>query len=279
LSLVSALVLDVDGTLMLGDAPIPGAVDAVTQLRRDGYRIMYCSQESAVTDALMTDRLVEAGFPARAEEVVTAGEVALELVGRRHVGVPVYLLGTRALCEAAEDRGLRLVAESEAEQAGVALVARDPAFCHDQLEAACRAIWSGARFYAIALDRAIPVERGLIPGTGALVRAIQHATRARPTVLGKPSPWPLRAALRRLGLSPASVVYVGDSAGSDVVMGKRAGCRTVLVLWGGAQSPDGGIRASARPDVVLPDVTDLHQWLRDLRHEARPGSARRQWLQ
>jgi ribonucleotide monophosphatase NagD (HAD superfamily) len=160
--------------------------------------------------------------------------------------------------------------ESEAELAGAVLVARDPAFSHDQLAAACRAIWSGARFYAIALDRAIPVERGLIPGTGPLVRAIQHATRTRPTFLGKPSPWPLRAALRRLGLHPSCAVYVGDSASSDVIMGNRAGCRTVLVLSGGAQPPAGAIAARARPEAVLGDVTQLDRWLRDLRYEDGP---------
>jgi 4-nitrophenyl phosphatase len=261
LTAVSALVLDVDGTLMRGDAPIPGAVEAVANLRRNGYRVVYCSQESAITDALMAVRLARAGFSARVGEVVTAGEVALDRISRRHPGAPVYLSGTAALRRAAAARGLRLLADFEARQAEVLLVARDPAFGHGQLEAACRALWSGACFYAVALDRVIPVEGGFIPGTGPLVKAIQHATARRPTVLGKPSPWPLRTALSRIGVRPSSVAYVGDSPSSDVTMGNRVGCHTVLVRSGGALPPADAIPSRARPDIVLPDITHLGRWL------------------
>jgi 4-nitrophenyl phosphatase len=209
----------------------------------------------------MAGRIAGVGFDARPEDVVTAGEVALDIVCRRHYGAPVYLLGTAALGEAARARGIRLVLEAEAEQAAVVLVARDPGFGQAQLEAACRAIWRGARFYAVALDRVIPVEGGFIPGTGALVKAIQHATTRRPMVLGKPSPWPLRAALARMSVSASRTVYVGDSATSDVAMGKRAGCRTVLVLSGSSDRPAARTPPRLRPDAVLDDVTQLRNWV------------------
>jgi hypothetical protein len=36
--------------------------DAGHRPLRDGHRVLYCSQESAISDALMADRLAESGF-------------------------------------------------------------------------------------------------------------------------------------------------------------------------------------------------------------------------
>lgn len=72
----------------------------------------------------------------------------------------------------------------------------------------------------------------------------------------KPGPGQLLAFARAVGVRPAQVVMVGDSA-HDLMAGRRAGMRTVGVLTGIADHAD----LAPLADVVLPDIGHLPGWL------------------
>lgn len=74
----------------------------------------------------------------------------------------------------------------------------------------------------------------------------------------KPYPAQLRIAIRRLGLEPASCVYIGD-APEDVSMARRAGVFAIGVV-GNSPVPD-RLRA-ARPNVVARSLAELPGLLR-----------------
>ena len=75
-------------------------------------------------------------------------------------------------------------------------------------------------------------------------------------VVGKPSPIILEVALARLAVTAADCVIVGDRLETDIVMGKRHGLTTVLVLSGITRAGDPRI-AEVGPDAVLPSVREL----------------------
>jgi len=72
----------------------------------------------------------------------------------------------------------------------------------------------------------------------------------------KPAPGPLLAFARAMGLAPARVVMVGDSA-HDLIAGRAAGMQTAGVLTGTAVEAD----LAPLADVVLPDIGHLPDWL------------------
>lgn len=76
----------------------------------------------------------------------------------------------------------------------------------------------------------------------------------------KPHPAPLKVALRKLGLSPAEAVYVGD-APEDIEMARRAGVIPIGVL--GPFPTEKRLRA-AKPDLILESVRDLPRYLRKI---------------
>lgn len=98
-----------------------------------------------------------------------------------------------------------------------------------------------------------------------LVHALGLGSRAATLVCGdttahsKPHPAPLLEAARRLGVSPAGCVYVGDDR-RDVVAGRAAGMETVAVAWGylGEEDPIGAWSA----DHVLQIPAELLKLLR-----------------
>lgn len=252
-------VFDIDGCLMKGARAIPGAPEAMAALRSRGLPVRYFTNDSSKTPAEMAGRLERGGIAAAPEEVLTSALVAAEYAARRFPGGRVLAIGGSPLRDALERHGLRLVQDGPAD---AVVVGRDLELSYRTLEAACRAIWGGAVFLATNLDRRVPVEDGFVPGTGAVVKAVAWATERSPTVMGKPSIWAGRAAVRSLGIPAREVAVVGDQLQQDVRMGKLAGTVTVLVLSGSSTREDARrVPPRFRPDAVLPDVGGLTEWL------------------
>ena len=90
-----------------------------------------------------------------------------------------------------------------------------------------------------------------------MIAAVEAVTAARVEVIvGKPSPIILEVALERLGLRARECAMVGDRVETDMVMGKRLGLATVLVLSGVTRADDPRI-AEIAPDAVLGSVREL----------------------
>jgi arabinose operon protein AraL len=90
-----------------------------------------------------------------------------------------------------------------------------------------------------------------------MIAAVEAVTDRRvETIVGKPSPIMLEVALAALGVTAAECVMVGDRIETDIVMGKRLGLTTVLVLTGITRAGDPRI-AEVAPDLVLPSIVEL----------------------
>ena len=115
----------------------------------------------------------------------------------------------------------------------------------------------GARLIATNPDRTCPVEGGEIPDCAGMIAAVEAVTDRRvETIVGKPSPIILEVALAALGVPAADAAIVGDRIETDIVMGRRLGLGTVLVLSGVTRADDPRIAAVA-PDHVVGSVRDL----------------------
>jgi HAD superfamily hydrolase (TIGR02253 family) len=70
----------------------------------------------------------------------------------------------------------------------------------------------------------------------------------------KPHPEPYRVALRKLGLRPEEVIFVGDNPNRDILGAGKLGIRTVLAKYGEWTKPEG---KSMKPDHEIRDVQEL----------------------
>ena len=254
---------DVNGTLVLGGEVIPGAPEALNALSQR-LRVCYFSNDPRGAEAIAA-RLAESGFPVVPGAVLSAIQVAARRVGRRFAGQRVLVIAGAGLRDALSAEGVEVV---DAPPAAAVVVSGTRLFTPETLMAACEAIWHhGAKLYASSLDRRVPYGPGrYAPGTGAVAHAIAWATGGTPEVLGKPSPLAVEAALGLLGVPPAAAVVVGDSLGEDVVLGRRLGARTALVLSGvAARHHVDDLAPNLRPDVVLDSVSHgLVEWIDSL---------------
>jgi 4-nitrophenyl phosphatase len=242
-----AWILDLDGVVWLGERPIPGAADAVAELRATGRRVLFVTNNSSVRLAEQEVKLASHGIPASGD-LVTSAQAAGTLIAPGEV---VLVCGGPGLVEAVESRGATPVRDGPADAVVVGFT-RD--FDYELLRAAAGAVRGGARLLASNDDATYPTPEGPIPGGGAILAAVQTGAGVAAVVAGKPYQPMADLVLARIGEGDTSRTMVGDRPDTDGRFARVLGARWALVLSGVATSADG---ATPAPDVVAPDLAAL----------------------
>ncbi len=245
---------DLDGTVYLGDRLIPGAAECLATLRAAGRRIAFLTNKPLQTRAEYAAKLTRLGVPAAPDDVVNSSLVLARYLRDRDPGAPVFVIGEPPMLEEMRAHGFEVRAD---ERVRWVVIAFDRTFDYAKLNTALQAVKQGARLIATNPDRTCPVEGGEIPDCAGMIAAVEAVTdRKVETIVGKPSPIILEVALAALGVPAGEAVMVGDRIETDIVMGRRLGLGTVLVLSGVTRADDPRIAAIA-PDHVVRSVRDL----------------------
>ncbi len=248
-----ALILDVDGTVWRYGRLIPGVAQALVRLRREGYRLLFLSN-NPVPPELYADRLDELGVPTAPSEILTCLTI-LEGELAREPEAGLYIVADdRLQAHLAEE--YRVVDDPAAIDIVLATGPYDLTYA--RLKVAFQALRRGASFWATNGDPFVLARTGgESPHTGAVIGALQGCTgRTVERMTGKPSPLSAQAALERLGCRPDEALVVGDGLDTDVALGRNAGLRSVLVLSGVTQGKD-LLDSPLQPDFVLDSLADL----------------------
>ena len=242
-------VLDLDGTLVLGDreargfAPMPGAVALTALLAARGVPFAVYTNGSARGPGDYLDALRAIGLTVPDDGVLTPVSSAIDvLLARGHRRV--LALGTPGgLAEPLAAAGLDPVRPGAGGAAvDAVLVGLHRGFTMDHLDHACAAVWAGAGLYSCSDARFVATTTGRALGTSrAIAGAIHAVTEVRAEPVGKPSQHAIDTAARRLGVPAEALVIVGDDPDLEIAMARRAGALGVLV-GAGHSSGDADLR-------------------------------------
>ncbi|MGH3797866.1 MAG: HAD-IIA family hydrolase [Pseudonocardiaceae bacterium] len=265
-----AVLLDLDGTVVRGAEAVPGAPDVINKLRQGGMAVQFITNNASRAPADVAQHLTALGVRTVAEEVLTSGQAAVAmLTAQLSSDAAVLVVGTEALVAAVRAAGLRPVTGAREHPAAV-VQGHSPQTGWARLAEACLAIRDGAVWVACNIDRTLPTERGLLPGNGAMVAALQVATDRDPAVAGKPARPLLDTAVNRTGAQRPLVV--GDRLETDIAGARGAGMDSLLVLTGVADAA--ALLAAPpqqRPVHVGADLRVLGGSVEQTRIRVRPG--------
>jgi len=152
--------------------------------------------------------------------------------------------------------GLRVLNGTDlASRAEVVVVAGTDHLGYDDLRLANLALRRGADLVATSRDPVYPTEEGLVPGTGAILAAVEYASGSTARIVGKPEPELFRAAFDRLG--EGRTLVVGDRLDADVAAAAKAGLDAALVLTGGTSAEEAEAAPEPRPRYVAASLAAL----------------------
>jgi glycerol-1-phosphatase len=248
--------LDLDGTVYLGGAAIPGAAEALRKAGAAGLRLAYVTNNAFRTPAAIAALLTSFGVPAAPQDVVTSAQAAARMLAERlPAGAPVLVIGGSGLRMAVRERGLRPVTTAVGQPRAV-VEGYSPDVSYSILAEGGLAVAAGALFVASNGDLTLPSRRGNQPGNGSLTQVIATATGVRPLVAGKPEPPLHHESVLRTGAKHPLVV--GDRLDTDIEGAGRVGADSLLVLTGVTSLAEAILAPpSQRPTYLAEDLAGL----------------------
>lgn len=255
---ISCFLLDMDGTLYLGNRWIPGAPEFLKAIRASGRRFCLVTNNSSRSARSYIQKLWGLGLEIEpSAELVTSGQATIDYLNRHYPGRRVFLLGNESLTEEFLQSGIAL----DETYPELVVTAFDTSLTYARLRTACDFVRDGLPYIATHPDYNCPAENGLMPDIGAIHAFIKASTGREPDlVVGKPQAVMIDYALRRAQITRAQAALVGDRLYTDIAAGRQNGLTSILVLSG--ETTAGLLAASEiKPDLVFRSVADITPYL------------------
>jgi NagD protein len=244
--------LDMDGVLVRGRAPVPGAQEFLARLTETRTPFLVLTNNPIYTPRDLQARLAAGGLHIPDGHLFTSAMATAKFLAQQRPRGSAFVIGETGLTQALHEEGYTITTVNPEY-----VVLGDTTYYNfEQITQAIRFVAAGARFIATNPDPSGPAEDGIVPACGAMAALIEKATGVRPYFVGKPNPLMMRRALNFLGAHSEDTVMVGDRMDTDIIAGIEAGMETILVLTG-VTRPEDVDRYPYRPTHVLPSVASI----------------------
>lgn len=253
---VKLFVLDMDGTVYLGDNLIEGSDVFLQKVLDSGRNYIFFTNNTTKVPSLYVDKLAKMGIHADESQIVTSGDVTAEFLKRNYPGARVYLNGVPALEENWKAKGINLVDDDP----DVAVQSFDTTLTYEKLDKICRFVRNGVPFLSTHMDTNCPTADGFMPDSGAMCTLITDSTGVKPRFLGKPFKETVDMVLEITGYARDEIAFVGDRIYTDVATGVNNGAKGFLVLTGEADMQTVA-ESDVEPTCIYDSLKEMGEYL------------------
>ena len=258
---VRLFVMDMDGTIYLGNELFPFTKPFLRTVEASGRDFVYFTNNSSKNRQSYLDKLARLGIPVPEEKMYNSTQVIAEFLAVEHPGEPCYAVGTPDLESALSEAGCVLTEKDPA----IVVLGFDTTLTYQKLDNAVRFLENGAVFYAVHEDLVCPVEGGhFMPDCGSIARLLTAATGRTPRYFGKPRRDTLDYLVRHTGFREEEIAFVGDRMYTDIAIADGTDAMSILVLTGETEEKDLADYPYA-PDLVVPSLRELTKMIAALR--------------
>ena len=247
-----AYVIDIDGVLIRGNRPIPGAPDFIERLKESETPFVILTNNSRFTPQDMQARLRMIGFDIPSERIFTSALATARFLHDQRPEGSAFVIGESGLTTALHEIKYVLTEHNPE----YLVLGETRFYSYEQITKALRMIADGVRFLATNPDVTGPTAEGIVPACGSHAALLTAASGVKPYFIGKPNPLMMRSALRHLGVHSEDAVMIGDRMDTDIVGGLESGMDTILVLSGITRKEDVN-RSPYRPNRVVGSVAEI----------------------
>ncbi len=229
---VKGWLVDLDGTLYVGDSLLPGAREFIDKLRKQNRSFRIVSNSTVLSRKQIAERLHRLNIDVAEKEIFTAASATAELL-RTFGGVKCYLVVAKDLIE--EFSGLEI---SERNPDYVVLGDIGSAMNYDVMNLVFKLVMGGSELIALQKNRFYRDANGLQIDAGSFVAGIEYSTGKQARIIGKPSRQFFNLAVHGIRVETgerwlsAEFAMVGDDIEADIKGAMDAGLVGILVRTG-----------------------------------------------
>lgn len=249
---IKTFVLDMDGTIYLGDRLFPFTRSFLRRAEETHRDFWFFTNNSSKNRAAYLDKLSRMGIAVPPERMLISNGVILEWLAEHRPGQSCYVVGTPPLLEDFREAGVKLTDRDP----DYVVLGFDTTLTYKKLQKACGFIRRGKPVYGVNPDWNCPVEDGFIPDCGSIAALVKASTGVQCEFFGKPSRHTLDYLLRRTGRRPEELAVVGDRLYTDIAVAAGTEVTSILVM-SGETTPELLAESSVKPDLVFRDLGEL----------------------
>lgn len=249
------ILLDLDGTLFVGDQAIPGAITSLAQLRERGFALRFLTNTTTKSQRELVAQVRALGFQLDADELISAPVAAkLELhslqqrAGRALRIWPLVADAIKAdfaefICD--EQQPDYVVLGDIGDRWDLALINR-----------LFNAMHSGAELIALHKGRFWQTSEGLKADIGFFVAGLEYVSGKRARIMGKPNRDFYQRVLDSAEVKAQDAMMVGDDIDSDIGGAQLIEIKGCLVKTGKFRQQYFE-QSKVKPDYVIQSVAEL----------------------
>jgi len=256
---VKCFILDLDGTVYLGNRILEGSIKFLEELKKDNIVFKFFTNNSSKNAKVYIDRIKKMGFDLSDDMMLISNYVIINYLKEKMPDKKVFVLGTQYLINDFIEANINVVTDD----ADIVVVGFDTSLVYENVSKACELIRNGATFLGVNPDFNCPTEDGFIPDCGSICSMITASTGVVPEFFGKPSQHTLKYVLKDTGFKEEEIAFVGDRIYTDIAIGKGNNSVTILVLSGEAKLDD-LVKSEIQPTLIFNSLGDVKNVLEDI---------------
>ena len=244
--------LDMDGVLVRGKIPVPGADKFIATLNEHAFDYLVFTNNPLYTQRDLAHRLQTIGLNIPEKRIFTSAMATARFLKSQHPDGKAFVIGESGLTQALYEVNY-VVTDINPDYV---VLGETFTYSIEQITKAIRLIAGGALFIATNPDPVGSEHEGLVPACGALAALLEKTTGRAPFFVGKPNPLMMRYALNYLGMHSTNTVMIGDRMDTDIVSGIMSGLETILVMTGVSKREDIA-NFPYRPTRIVESIRDV----------------------
>ena len=256
---VKCFILDLDGTVYLGDKILEGSIEFLQELEKNNIIFKFFTNNSSKNAKVYINRIKKMGYNLSDDMMLISNYVIINYIKENMPNKKVFVLGTEYLKNDFIEANINVVTDD----ADVVVVGFDTSLEYENVSKACEYIRNGATFLGVNPDFNCPTENGFIPDCGSICSMITASTGVVPEFFGKPTQHTLKYILKDTGFKEEEIAFVGDRLYTDIAIGKGNDSVTILVLSGEAKLED-LVKSEIQPTLIFNSLGDVKDVIEDI---------------
>jgi len=245
-------ICDMDGVIYHGNKVLDGVQEFINWLIENDKKFVFLTNSPEKTPHELSMKLARMGLEVSADHFYTSAMATAQFLHSQSPGSTAYVIGEAALTKALYDHHIYMNDVNP----DYVVVGETRTYSFEKLEKAINLVLNGAKLIGTNPDITGPIEKGIMPATGALISPIEIATGKKAYFVGKPNPLMIRHGLKKLNCHSQDIAFIGDRMDTDIIAGIESNVDTVLVLSGVTAKENIGLYPY-RPKYIFDGVGDI----------------------
>ncbi|OGK20239.1 hypothetical protein A3C23_03340 [Candidatus Roizmanbacteria bacterium RIFCSPHIGHO2_02_FULL_37_13b] len=251
---IKAIIFDIDGVLILGSKPIPGATKTIQLLQKNKFPFVMLTNTTLLSRENMAKKINRTlSVKVDKNDILTASSLTGDYLRQRTNNKSLILVEKSAMSE------FDGIERNDDHPDFVVLGDFGNEINLDVLNKALRCLYKGAKLIAMQNDPYDLTEKGPILNVGSWTALFEKASGKSAIIIGKPSVNAFKLACAKFNINKKNIAVIGDSIEKEILPAKKLGLISILVKTGVSNFEK---KTTKEADYIIDSIAELPNLIR-----------------